>query len=147
MVSSNRVGTNHRFGAGDVHWTLAGSGVHHTQTPESGSRIQAVQMFIDLPPALRDSPAQTFHLSAKDVPIHETATCRVRLLVSEAFGLTSPLRPPQDMLIFEGRSDDDLALPIPEGWKAWLYDRDNELAGYLAGQVVNGRFFVAASPL
>lgn len=94
IVSSDSVGTNHQFGAGDVHWTLAGSGVQHTQTPVCGSRTCAVQMFTALPPALRNSPPQTFHLSAKDVPIHESESCRVRVLVGDAFGLTSPLKLP-----------------------------------------------------
>lgn len=112
MSSSDSVGTNHQFGAGDVHWTLAGSGVRHTQTPQSGSRIHAVQMFINLPPALRNTPAQTFHLQAKDVPIHETENCRVRVLTGTAFGLTSPLKIPQDILVLEGWSDSDLAIPV-----------------------------------
>ncbi|MGV0958268.1 MAG: pirin family protein [Limnohabitans sp.] len=147
MVSSDSVGTNHQFGAGDVHWTLAGSGVQHTQTPVSGSRIHAVQMFIDLPPALRYSPAQTFHLSAKDVPIYETASCRARVLVGDALGVTSPLKLPQEMLIVEGRSTTDLTIPVPAGWKIWMYDRDNERAGYTTKPVINGRFLVVASPL
>lgn len=102
MESSDSVGTNHRFGTGDVHRTLAGRGVRHTQTPVSGSRIHAVQMFIDLPPVLRQAPVQTFHLAARDVPIHAGADFRIRLLVGEAFGLSSPLKLPQNMLIIEG---------------------------------------------
>jgi hypothetical protein len=51
--------------------------------------MHAVQLFVDLPEELRHSPAQTFHLSAKDVPIHETNDCRVRLSVGNAFGLTT----------------------------------------------------------
>lgn len=147
MYSSDSVGTNHHFGAGDVHWTLAGSGVRHTQTPQSGSRIHAVQLFIDLPPVLRHAPAQTFHLHAKDAPIHETGDCRVRVLAGAAFGLTSPLKIPQDILILEGWSDSDLAIPVPEGWKLWVYDRVNQRAGYTTASVVNGRFLAVASPL
>lgn len=146
MYSSDSVGTNHHFGAGDVHWTLAGRGVEHTQTPKTGSRIHAVQMFIDLPESLRNSSAQTFHLQAKDAPIYETESCRVRLLVGSAFGLTSPLKLPQDILIMEGRSSSDLEIPIPAGWKIWLYDRLNERAGYTTESVVNGRFLLVAAP-
>jgi redox-sensitive bicupin YhaK (pirin superfamily) len=146
MYSSDSVGTNHHFGAGDVHWTLAGSGVEHTQTPVDGSRIHAVQMFIDLPGRLRHSPAMTFHLQAKDIPLHKTESCRVRLLVGSAFGLTSPLTIPQDILILEGRSDSDLEIPVPEGWNLWIYDRSNERAGYTTEPVINGQFLAVASP-
>lgn len=147
MYSTDSVGTNHHFGAGDVHWTLAGSGVQHTQTPVDGSKIHAVQMFIDLPEALRHSHAQTFHLKAGDVPIYERADCRARILVGTAFGLTSPLVVPQDILIVEGWSKSDLAIPVPDNWKVWTYDRDNELAGYTTNAVVHGHFLIVASPI
>lgn len=147
MSSSDSVGTNHNFGAGDVHWTLAGRGVEHTQTPQRGARIHAVQMFIELPDALRHSQAQTFHLHAKDAPIHETDHCRLRLLVGSAFGLASPLAIPQDMLIIEGWSDSAMEIPVPDGWKLWLYDRENELAGYTTEPIVKGNFLAVASPL
>lgn len=147
MYSSDSVGTNHHFGAGDLHWTLAGSGVEHTQTPIEGSKIHAVQMFIDLPQALHDCPAQTFHLQAKDAPIYEGDHCRVRILVGAAFGLTSPLVIPQDILIIEGWSKSDLTIPVPIGWKTWIYDRDNECAGYATEPAVHGHFLFVASPL
>jgi redox-sensitive bicupin YhaK (pirin superfamily) len=147
MYSSDSVGTNHYFGAGDMHWTLAGSGVEHTQTPTSGSRIHAVQMFIDLPEPLRFSPAKTLLLQAKDVPIYENEGCRVRLLAGSAFGLNSPIKIPQEILIFEGWSETNLEAPVPDGWKLWLYDRSNERAGYITKPMLNGRFLAVASPL
>lgn len=147
MYSSDSVGTNHHFGAGDVHWTLAGRGVEHTQTPTSGSRIHAVQMFIDLPEQLRYVPAQTFYIQAKDVPIYEEEDCRLRILVGTAFGLTSPLAIPQDLLIIEGWSESELEIPVPAGWNVWLYDRDHEIAGYVAVSAVKGKFLLVASPL
>lgn len=147
MYSTDSVGTNHHFGAGDLHWTLAGSGVEHTQTPIKGSKIHAVQMFIDLPESLRHSNAMTFHLKSSEVPIYENANCRVRVLVGAAFGLTSPLVVPQDILIIEGWSKSDLIIPAPTEWKIWIYDRDNERAGYVTDPVVNGHFLAVVSPI
>lgn len=146
MYSSDSVGTNHQFGAGDVHWTLAGSDVEHTQTPMEGSRIHAVQMFIDLPENLRHIPAQTFHLQAKDVPVYETDNCRLRVLVGSLFGLNSPLKLQQELLMIEGWSQFDLTMPIPTAWKLWLYDRDHERAGYTTEPTVKGKFLLIASP-
>jgi redox-sensitive bicupin YhaK (pirin superfamily) len=65
MYSSDSVGTNHHFGAGDVHWTLAGSGVEHTQTPENGARIHAVQM-------------SSISLNLYAIHLHRLFTCRQR---------------------------------------------------------------------
>lgn len=146
MYSADSVGTNHRFGAGDVHWTLAGNGVQHTQIPEDEASIHAVQMFIDLPQKLRTRPAMTFHLQAKDVPIYKTAAFRIRLLVGSAFGLTSPLQVPQNILILEGWSESEFEIPVPAGWKLWLYDRSNERAGHTSETHVSGKFLAVASP-
>jgi redox-sensitive bicupin YhaK (pirin superfamily) len=146
MYSTDSVGTNHHFGAGDVHWTLAGSGVEHTQTPTNGSSIHAVQMFIDLPENLRNSPAKTFHLKAKEVPVFETDGCRVRILAGTVLGLSSPLAVQQDILIVEGWSKSAFSIPIPDHWKAWIYDRDNEAAGYANSPSVDGHFLMVASP-
>lgn len=46
MYSADSVGTNHRFGAGDVHWTLAGSGVEHTQIPEDDNSSCKVRIYM-----------------------------------------------------------------------------------------------------
>ncbi len=146
MDSSDSVGTNHQFGAGDVHWTLAGRGVEHTQIPRAGSRIHGAQMFIDLPQDLRHSTAQTFHLEAKDVPIYKTAHSRCRILVGTAWGLTSPMGIPQELLMIDGWSTSEITMPVPAHWKVWLYDRDNEKAGYTNDSTVKGSFLLVASP-
>jgi len=64
--------------------TLAGEVGLSTLRRQERLQDHAVQMFfIDLPEPLRYSPAKTFHLPARDVPLHETASCRVRLLVAQ----------------------------------------------------------------
>ena len=40
-----------------------------------------------------------------------------------------------------------LVIAVPEGWKSWVYERDNECAGYITKPVVRGRFLLVASPL
>ena len=88
----------------------------------------------------------TFHLLAKDVPIYKTSICRIRVLVGSAFGLTSPLKIPQDILILEGWTESDFEIPVPSGWKLWLYDRCDERAGYSSQPIVCGQFLAVASP-
>jgi redox-sensitive bicupin YhaK (pirin superfamily) len=50
---------------GDIHWTQAGSGIGHNETPiEPGKICHGIQMFVDLPIADKSLPAQAFHLTA-----------------------------------------------------------------------------------
>jgi redox-sensitive bicupin YhaK (pirin superfamily) len=79
---------------GDLHWTQAGSGIRHNETPiEPGKVCHGIQMFIDLPLADKSLPAQAFHLTANQIPVYTTAEeGKVRVVVGTAHGLTSPLQ-------------------------------------------------------
>jgi redox-sensitive bicupin YhaK (pirin superfamily) len=51
-----------------------------------------IQMFVDLPVVDKSLPAKAFHLTAAQIPVHTTdAGGRVRVVVGDANGLTSPL--------------------------------------------------------
>jgi redox-sensitive bicupin YhaK (pirin superfamily) len=79
---------------GDLHWTQAGSGIRHDETPtEPGKLCHGIQMFVDLPLADKSLPAKAFHLSSAQISVHETVEGgRVRVVVGSAYGLISPLQ-------------------------------------------------------
>jgi redox-sensitive bicupin YhaK (pirin superfamily) len=78
---------------GDLHWTQAGSGVRHEETPtEPGKVCHGIQMFVDLPSADKSAPAKAFHLKSTDIPIYTTLNGgKVRVVLGSAYGMTSPL--------------------------------------------------------
>jgi redox-sensitive bicupin YhaK (pirin superfamily) len=78
---------------GDIHWTQAGSGIRHNETPiEPGKMCHGIQMFVDLPVVDKSLPAKAFHLTAAQIPVYTTDSGdRVRVVVGEANGVTSPL--------------------------------------------------------
>jgi redox-sensitive bicupin YhaK (pirin superfamily) len=78
---------------GDIHWTQAGSGIRHNETPiEPGKMCHGIQMFVNLPIADKSLPAKAFHLTAAQIPVYTTDTGgRVRVVVGEANGVISPL--------------------------------------------------------
>lgn len=78
---------------GDLHWTQAGSGIRHNETPiEPGKICHGIQMFIDLPIADKVLPPKAFHLQAAQIPVYQTDSgARVRVVVGSANGVTSPL--------------------------------------------------------
>jgi redox-sensitive bicupin YhaK (pirin superfamily) len=79
---------------GDIHWTQAGSGIRHNETPiEPGKICHGIQMFVDLPLADKSQPPQAFHLTADRIPVYTNADgARVRVVVGTAHGVTSPLK-------------------------------------------------------
>jgi redox-sensitive bicupin YhaK (pirin superfamily) len=78
---------------GDLHWTQAGAGIRHEETPiEPGKICHGMQMFIDLPTIDKSQPPQAIHLRSADIPVyHHDAGGRVRVVVGSAHGLTSPI--------------------------------------------------------
>jgi redox-sensitive bicupin YhaK (pirin superfamily) len=78
---------------GDLHWTQAGSGIRHNETPiEPGKVCHGIQMFVDLPAIDKTLPGKAFHLTAAQIPVYTTDDGgRVRVVVGSANGVTSPL--------------------------------------------------------
>jgi redox-sensitive bicupin YhaK (pirin superfamily) len=79
---------------GDLHWTQAGSGIRHNETPiEPGKICHGIQMFVDLPTIDKTLPGKAFHLTADQIPVYITPDgARVRVVVGAANGVTSPLQ-------------------------------------------------------
>jgi redox-sensitive bicupin YhaK (pirin superfamily) len=79
---------------GDLHWTQAGSGIRHNETPiEPGKVCHGIQMFVDLPPADKLAPAKALHLNAEDIPVYTNpAGGRIRVVIGSSHGLVSPLQ-------------------------------------------------------
>lgn len=126
MSSHDSVHNDHHIGPGDLHWTLAGKGIVHTQQPEGEhARLDGLQLFVNLPQRLKRIEPATMLLRASDVPTVECRNLRLRVLAGTLDGLTSPLHTPEPILIVDGSLDADAhtAVPLPSGWNLWLYVR------------------------
>ena len=109
---------------GDLHWFAAGRGAEHHEFPElEGSVVHALQIFVDLPTALKQAAPFALHVSANDVPVFQCDGARVRVVAGELNGVRSPLRTPQPFWLLDGclESGATIAIPVPPGWGVWLY--------------------------
>jgi redox-sensitive bicupin YhaK (pirin superfamily) len=105
FLNEDNQGDRSTIAPGDLHWTQAGSGIRHNETPiELGKICHGMQMFIDLPIADKALPGKAFHLSAAQIPVYETPTGgRVRVVVGQSNGVTSPLDITTKMGLFDVR--------------------------------------------
>src|SRR5882757_8765008 len=95
MSSHDSIHNDHHIAPGDLHWTLAGKGIVHTQQPEGDDpRLDGLQLFVNLPRRLKRIEPATMLLSAGDVPVIEKPGMRLRVLAGELDGKTSPLETP-----------------------------------------------------
>ena len=137
MSSHDSVHNNHHIEPGDLHWTLAGRGIVHTQRPEgNNTRLDGLQLFVNLPAKLKRIAPRTLLLRSVDVPLIQTPGVRLRLLVGNLEGRQSPLSVPQSILIVDGTLSNkaETSIPLQAGWNLWLYARRGELAIKVAGE-------------
>jgi redox-sensitive bicupin YhaK (pirin superfamily) len=125
MSSVDSIGHRSTFGAGDLHWTLAGRGILHTQLPVSpDARIHALQIFVNLPDRAKATPPDSFKVAGSDMPQIESQGVRLRLVAGELSGRKSPAKTPEPVLMIDGYLESPQApviIPIPAEWNAWLY--------------------------
>jgi redox-sensitive bicupin YhaK (pirin superfamily) len=141
MSSHDSVNSDHRIEPGDLHWTLAGKGIVHTQQPEGeDARLDGLQLFVNLPRRLKRIEPATMLVHARDVPVIEGPGLRLRVLAGELDAKTSPLRTPEPILIVDGWLDSGArtVLPLPSGWNLWLYARSEHLAAHDLGAPESG---------
>jgi redox-sensitive bicupin YhaK (pirin superfamily) len=130
MSSHDSVHIDHRIEPGDLHWTLAGRGIVHTQQPEGEhARLNGLQLFVNLPQRLKRIEPATMLVHAGDAPVIESPGTRLRVLAGSLGGKTSPLLTPEPILIVDGWLDADtrINLPLQAGWNLWLYARHGSL--------------------
>ena len=133
MSSHDSVHNDHRIEPGDLHWTLAGKGIVHTQQPEGDhARLDGLQLFVNLPRRLKRIEPATMLVRARDVPVIEGPGLRLRVLAGGLDGKTSPLLTPEPILIVDGWLDAGArtVLPLPSGWNLWLYARFGNLTAH-----------------
>ena len=141
MSSHDSVHNDHHIEPGDLHWTLAGKGIVHTQQPEGDhARLDGLQLFVNLPRRLKRIEPATMLLRARDVPLIEGPGLRLRVLTGALDGKTSPLLTPEPILIVDGWLDTGArtTLPLPSGWNLWLYARFGKLTAHDLDAPENG---------
>ncbi|RYF90524.1 MAG: pirin family protein [Caulobacteraceae bacterium] len=80
--------------AGGVQWMTAGSGLVHAEVSpksfkEDGGRLEILQLWVNLPSALKMTQPRYVGLQAEDIPVHRSDDDRARLyLVSGRYGDT-----------------------------------------------------------
>ena len=79
--------------AGGVEWMRAGNGVWHTGAPAGGSAVQGFQLWVALPAAEENAPAESLYLSPDQIPQEGPA----RVLLGRYGAAQSPIPAPASM--------------------------------------------------
>lgn len=90
-------GDDSTVGPGGLHWTLAGKGLIHDETPmPAGAVCEGLQVFVNLSAKGKGLEPRSFHVDPAQVPEWKpNAGVRVRVLVGRHSGVESPIRLPE----------------------------------------------------
>ncbi|MDD0837002.1 pirin-like C-terminal cupin domain-containing protein [Curvibacter sp. HBC61] len=118
---------------GALHWLAAGRGAIHTEQPEGEApHVHALQIFVNLPARLKRMAPRVVHLEPEDVPVYEAPGQRVRVVLGDAFGLSSPataaLPQPFCLLDVALAAGSRFNLALPAAWGGMLYVMTGEVA-------------------
>ncbi|BBN80329.1 short-chain dehydrogenase [Pseudoalteromonas sp. A25] len=114
---------------GDLYWLKAGSGVIHDESPRTGSKIHGLQVFVNLPAALRKSSPESLHVKAQNMPHIEYEGARVRVVLGQSNGVKGEQSPALPMTILDGQlhSNTTFSHALEMGENAWITVVSGEL--------------------
>jgi len=138
-----------RIGAGDVQWMTAGAGLlhkefHSPQFTRGGGRFEVLQLWVNLPRAVKMTPPRYQPLLARDIPAAELPGrgVTVRVIAGEFAGIAGPAKTfsPINLLDVRLVAGKRVTLDLKDGYTAALYVLHGEV-------VVNGDELARATEL
>ncbi|WP_286232815.1 pirin family protein [Thalassotalea sediminis] len=108
---------------GDLYWLNAGNGVVHDESPRENARIHGLQVFVNLPKALKMSAPQSSLVRSEQMPVITGPGYRVRLAVGESNGIKGALIPSNYLTILDGKllGDSTFSHQTKENEQSWIY--------------------------
>jgi redox-sensitive bicupin YhaK (pirin superfamily) len=96
IMHRDSVGVIQAIQPGEVNWMIAGRGITHSERFEKaraeGGSMHGIQAWVALPNEHEETDPSFGHFGASDLPVHEEAGLRTRLLAGNAFGLTAGVK-------------------------------------------------------
>ncbi|MEY4429697.1 MAG: hypothetical protein RLZZ182_2386 [Pseudomonadota bacterium] len=124
------LGGRHEIQPGGLHWTAAGRGVVHEETPaQPGQTVHMLQIFVNLPADRQHEVPFALRLTPQEVPVVQLPGARVRVPLGAFAGVRSPLNPPTpvQLLDISLEAGAELDLPVEAGHTAFALPIHGEL--------------------
>jgi len=117
------LGHRNRIQPGGLHWTAAGRGIVHDESPAvSGQTVHMLQIFVNLAVDRQGADAFALSLEPQDVPVVQLPGVKVRVPLGSFGEARSPLHPPTEVCLLDISLDEGatLSIPVPTGHSAFI---------------------------
>lgn len=105
---------------GDINLMVAGRGIVHSerereQRRQSPRRLHGLQLWMALPQDDEETEPEFHHYPSADIPAAEVDGVRLRVMIGQAYGLTSPVKTFFKTLYVEALLEAGQELQLPDG--------------------------------
>ncbi|MFN3960800.1 MAG: pirin family protein [Parvularculaceae bacterium] len=105
---------------GDVNWMTAGRGIVHSERTDAdlrarGHRLYGIQSWVALPEEAAETAPSFRHHPAASLPVLHAPGLAARLIVGEAFGLSSPAKTFSPIFYVAVEAEAGAEIPLPVG--------------------------------
>ena len=136
FMHRDSLGNEIAIAPGDINLMVAGKGIVHSErTPDdiraAGHTLHALQLWLALPEADEETDPAFYHYPAKDLPTTEVDGVPIRVMMGEAYGLSSPVKTFAQTLYFEAdlQAGQELELPAAEERGVYVAAGEIEING------------------
>lgn len=92
VVNRDSLGDHSLIQPGDLHWTQAGSGIIHEETPsQPGQPAVGLQIFVNMARERKQDPAAVFKIGRSQMPVWKHNGATVKVAAGSFMGLQSPI--------------------------------------------------------
>ena len=117
MMHRDSLGVVNEITPGALNLMTAGRGIVHSERTgaearKTGQRLSGIQAWAALPASHEEQAAEFIHHSADDLPRLASEGKRIRLILGEAYGLSSPVSFPHPSFYFEAVLAPGAILPL-----------------------------------
>jgi redox-sensitive bicupin YhaK (pirin superfamily) len=118
MMHRDSLGNAQRIEPGAINWMTAGRGIVHSERKPDDLKNRSylnhgLQLWVALPRDHEEDEPSFVHTPASTIPELRVGDAQVRVLVGEAFGAQSPVRPAAPTLYLDVQLSDGGALDLP----------------------------------
>ena len=122
MMHRDSIGSVQEILPGDVNWMGAGrSVVHSERSPErlraAGHRVHGIQIWVAQSESEQYGEPSFRHVAKSELPMLAANGAELRLVLGEAFGLCSPIRPALPLFYVHARLEGGARLLVPAEFK------------------------------
>jgi redox-sensitive bicupin YhaK (pirin superfamily) len=119
IVHRDSLGVVQTIEPGAINLMVAGRGVAHSERSlpdmrEAGFEVHALQLWLALPEEVEEIDPAFYHHSAEELPDREAEGLRVRVMIGQGFGLSSPVKTFSPTLYAEATLSPGVRLELPD---------------------------------